>query len=148
MAKQELGIKRICPKCSAKFYDLNRNPAQCPACEHSFDPEIPLKKRGKRKGGKLIDDVKGKAIVAQAAAGKKRTPGEDEDEIDLPEFDDLGIIEEIDDLDDMDEVEGIKGKPAPVEEDEEDEEGFIDDEAIIEDEDLDEDFDEKDEDGR
>lgn len=139
MAKQELGIKRTCPKCSAKFYDLNKNPAHCPLCEHNFDPEIPLKKRGKRKGGKL-EDEKSQAIAAQAA-GKKRPAGEDEDEIDLPEFDDLGIIEEIDDLDDMDEVEGLKSKPTTAEGGEEDEEGFIDDEDVIDDEDGDEDFD-------
>lgn len=148
MAKPELGTKRTCPKCSAKFYDLNKHPAQCPACEHSFDPDIQLKKRGKRKAGKP-DDSKSQAIAAQAASKKRPAAADDEDEIDLPEFDDLGIIEEMDDLDDMEEVEGLKGKPTPVEEDEEDEEGFIDDEDIIEDEDgLDEDFDEGDEDER
>jgi uncharacterized protein (TIGR02300 family) len=28
--KAELGEKRICPECGAKFYDLTRNPATCP----------------------------------------------------------------------------------------------------------------------
>ena len=36
--KAELGEKRICPECGAKFYDLTRNPATCPMCQHSFDP--------------------------------------------------------------------------------------------------------------
>jgi uncharacterized protein (TIGR02300 family) len=26
------GTKRICPVCTAKFYDLNRKPVVCPKC--------------------------------------------------------------------------------------------------------------------
>ena len=36
MAKPELGIKRQCMSCGAKFYDLNRNPATCPRCGTPF----------------------------------------------------------------------------------------------------------------
>ena len=32
MAKPELGTKRLCLSCGAKFYDLNRDPATCPKC--------------------------------------------------------------------------------------------------------------------
>ena len=32
MAKPELGLKRACMNCGAKFYDLNRDPAVCPKC--------------------------------------------------------------------------------------------------------------------
>lgn len=39
MAKVDLGTKRVCPECGAKFYDLTKNPAICPMCQHSFDPE-------------------------------------------------------------------------------------------------------------
>ena len=38
MAKVDLGTKRVCPECEAKFYDLGKNPATCPMCQHSFDP--------------------------------------------------------------------------------------------------------------
>ena len=38
MAKVDIGTKRVCPECDAKFYDLNRNPAICPMCQNSFDP--------------------------------------------------------------------------------------------------------------
>ena len=40
MAKPELGTKRACPSCGAKFYDLGRRPARCPKCETEFDPEL------------------------------------------------------------------------------------------------------------
>ena len=32
MAKPELGLKRQCMSCGAKFYDLNKDPAVCPKC--------------------------------------------------------------------------------------------------------------------
>ncbi|NBN66060.1 TIGR02300 family protein [Microvirga tunisiensis] len=37
MAKPELGTKRLCPGCGAKYYDLNRNPITCPKCGTLFD---------------------------------------------------------------------------------------------------------------
>jgi uncharacterized protein (TIGR02300 family) len=33
MTKPELGIKRLCVSCGAKFYDLNTTPITCPKCE-------------------------------------------------------------------------------------------------------------------
>jgi uncharacterized protein (TIGR02300 family) len=32
VAKPELGTKRLCAHCSAKFYDLNKDPIVCPKC--------------------------------------------------------------------------------------------------------------------
>ena len=32
MAKPELGTKRLCANCSAKFYDLSKTPITCPKC--------------------------------------------------------------------------------------------------------------------
>ena len=33
MAKPELGTKRLCANCGAKFYDLNKDPIHCPKCD-------------------------------------------------------------------------------------------------------------------
>ena len=33
MAKPELGTKRLCGNCGAKFYDLNKDPIVCPKCQ-------------------------------------------------------------------------------------------------------------------
>jgi uncharacterized protein (TIGR02300 family) len=30
------GTKRVCPNCSGKFYDLNRDPITCPICQSVF----------------------------------------------------------------------------------------------------------------
>ena len=32
MARPELGLKRQCMSCGAKFYDLDKDPATCPKC--------------------------------------------------------------------------------------------------------------------
>ena len=36
MAKPELGAKRQCQACAAKFFDLNRDPIVCPKCGTIF----------------------------------------------------------------------------------------------------------------
>ena len=40
MAKPELGTKRECPECGAKYYDLGRSPCVCPKCGASFEPDV------------------------------------------------------------------------------------------------------------
>ena len=41
MAKPELGTKRLCGSCSAKFYDLNKSPIVCPKCHTVLELAIP-----------------------------------------------------------------------------------------------------------
>lgn len=40
MAKPELGSKRLCQGCGAKFYDLNRDPILCPKCGTAFQVSV------------------------------------------------------------------------------------------------------------
>jgi uncharacterized protein (TIGR02300 family) len=42
VAKPELGTKRLCAHCSAKFYDLNKDPIHCPKCGkvHEVAPTV------------------------------------------------------------------------------------------------------------
>lgn len=35
MPKDEWGVKRVCPACATRFYDLRRDPMTCPSCGHS-----------------------------------------------------------------------------------------------------------------
>ncbi len=37
MAKPELGTKRLCASCGAKFYDLNKTPITCAKCGTVFE---------------------------------------------------------------------------------------------------------------
>src|SRR5262249_45735715 len=36
VAKPELGTKRVCASCGARFYDLNKDPITCPKCGTEF----------------------------------------------------------------------------------------------------------------
>jgi uncharacterized protein (TIGR02300 family) len=36
LAKPDLGTKRLCGNCGAKFYDLSKTPIVCPKCETVF----------------------------------------------------------------------------------------------------------------
>lgn len=42
MAKPELGTKRICGSCGAKFYDLSKDPIVCPKCGTVFEIVVPV----------------------------------------------------------------------------------------------------------
>ena len=39
MARPELGKKHTCPECGKKYYDLNRDQAECPGCGHVIEAE-------------------------------------------------------------------------------------------------------------
>lgn len=110
MNKPELGVKRDCPQCGARFYDLNKHPAHCPKCDHEFVPEALLKPRKPRREDEASDvetpAAKPAAEVSLDAAEKEqkapksnRKPGLDDEAAD----DELGDIDDLDiDLDDDD----------------------------------------------
>jgi len=45
LSKPELGIKRLCGSCGAKFYDLNKDPIACPTCATVFVVPTPVTRR-------------------------------------------------------------------------------------------------------
>lgn len=109
MNKPELGVKRDCPQCGARFYDLNKEPAHCPKCEHEFVPEALLKPRRPRRedepeaaeaAQKPTAEVPLDAAEKEQKAPKsKKKPGLDDEAGD----DELADLEDIDiDLDDDD----------------------------------------------
>ena len=64
MAKPELGTKRLCGSCGAKFYDLSKDPIVCPKCGTVFEVVVPV--------SRARADAAGKAAAAAppaAAAG-------------------------------------------------------------------------------
>lgn len=48
VAKPEWGMKRVCPNCGARYYDMHREPVMCPKCGAAYDPETLLKTRRAR----------------------------------------------------------------------------------------------------
>jgi uncharacterized protein (TIGR02300 family) len=97
MAKAELGTKRICVSCSARFYDLGKVPAVCPKCgtEQPLDQPKP-----KRASGNLPDDRR----------PKKPAPEADDQDADVEtesdENEDEDVIEDASDLEDDDDAIG------------------------------------------
>ena len=82
MPKDEWGVKRVCPTCSTRFYDLRSDPMTCPNCSAVYTVES-------------LSAVKTKALRPEKA---KPEPVDLED---LPEIDtDDETIETDDDLDD------------------------------------------------
>ncbi len=125
MNKPELGIKRDCPNCTARFYDLNKSPAHCPKCDTVFVPEALLKPRKPRREDEPVEvaeaPVKPVAEVPLEAAEKeqkapksKRKPGLDDEAADdeLADLEDIEIDEDEDDTliaEDEDEDEDMGG---------------------------------------
>ena len=60
MAKPELGTKRLCAGCGAKFYDLNKDPITCPKCGTVYEVAV-VAPRGRP------DAAAARAAAAQAA---------------------------------------------------------------------------------
>ncbi len=118
MSKPELGVKRDCPECGARFYDLTKQPAHCPKCDHEFVPEALLKPRRSRaeeeKPKKEDEPEKPEAeTTLESADAEKKAPESkrhaslDEDEDDEEEDDELAAIADIG-LDDDDDDEPAK----------------------------------------
>ena len=47
MPKEELGVKRLCPHCASRFYDLTKDPMTCPVCSNTFSAESLTSSRGR-----------------------------------------------------------------------------------------------------
>jgi uncharacterized protein (TIGR02300 family) len=97
VAKPELGTKRFCGGCGAKFYDLSKDPITCPKCGTGVEVVMPVS-RGRTNA----------AAAAAAAASAARTPAK-EAEVVEPENADVEMVS----LEDADaEAEGKKGDGA------------------------------------
>lgn len=103
MPKDEWGVKRLCPNCSTRFYDLRNDPMTCPACGavHTADSLAAGKTRSTVTADKA--DPKTAAVAAEPAE-------DDADEVVLDDNDDededvdLGDDVLDDDADDDDSV--------------------------------------------
>jgi uncharacterized protein (TIGR02300 family) len=103
MTKPELGTKRLCAHCGAKFYDLHQAPIICPKCSTVFEA-IPVSSRsralGPREAARQVEPVVPKAAKlvsvedADAQAQGKQGPGEPAEADDEAGVDDAGLLEE------------------------------------------------------
>jgi uncharacterized protein (TIGR02300 family) len=91
MAKPELGLKRVCVACGAKFYDLTKTPAVCPKCGTEQPLEAP---RPRRTGGNVIEDKRPKKVAVAEDADPDVEVEAVEDEAEE------GVLEDTSDLED------------------------------------------------
>ena len=73
MAKPELGTKRLCAGCGAKFYDLNKDPITCPKCGTVFEIVVPVTRRRPDAAAAAAAAARSGAAAAAAAAKAKET---------------------------------------------------------------------------
>jgi len=98
VAKPELGLKRQCMSCGAKFYDLNRDPAVCPKCGTVFQA-VALSRAAAPAVARAADDEED--VELEAAGPEMVSLDEveaDENEKDIPVDDDIDVGD--DDTDD------------------------------------------------
>jgi hypothetical protein len=97
MPKEEWGVKRVCPSCSTRFYDLRMDPMTCPECGASFTLESLTATKPKA----LRPEKVKPQPVAAAAAG---LVDDDDDAVIADDDDDDDIDDDILEDDDDDEV--------------------------------------------
>ena len=97
MVKPELGTKRTCPSCAARFYDLMKNPIVCPKCQVSFIAATLLPSKGEMPAAPppkprvlvVDDDVPVVGEVELVSLEDVEEPGDDEtagiEDVDLGE---------------------------------------------------------------
>ena len=122
MAKPELGAKRQCQSCGAKFFDLNKDPIACPKCGTIFQGLVTRAERATVKEDEAEDEVVAPAGVelvsldeVEAAEEKVAEPVVDEIEVEDDDTADDPFLEaEEEDEDDVSAL--IDGEIAPDEE--------------------------------
>ena len=84
MAKPELGTKRLCGSCGAKFYDLAKDPIVCPKCGTVFQVIVPVTRARPGDAGRAAAaaaaGVAAAAATAAAAAKAKEAEAAEQEE--------------------------------------------------------------------
>ncbi len=118
MAKPELGNKRQCQNCAARFFDLNKNPITCPKCGTVFQA-VALSRAAQRAAAadeEEPDPVAGAELVTleDADADAEKIAVVVDDDVEIEVADDTFLEEEESDGDDV--VNLIDGEPEDDEE--------------------------------
>ena len=122
MTKPELGAKRQCQNCGAKFFDLNKDPIICPKCGTVFQGAARARPPSKEdEEDTELAAPPGVDVVSldEVEAGDEKVPETAVDDIDVEEDgaegeDDAFLEEEEEDDDDVSNL--IDGDIAPDEE--------------------------------
>jgi uncharacterized protein (TIGR02300 family) len=101
VAKPELGLKRQCMSCGAKFYDLNKDPATCPKCGTVFQATALSRVAPPAAAARAVvaddDEVEVETAGPELVSLEEVEAGEAEK--DLPLDDDIDVAEDVADDD-------------------------------------------------
>jgi len=122
VAKPELGAKRQCQACAAKFFDFNRDPVICPKCGTVFQGVTARAERATAKDEESDDEPANPAGVEivsldEVGAAEEKSADPVADDIDVEDDEspeDAFLEEEEEDEDDVSSL--IDGEIAPDEE--------------------------------
>jgi uncharacterized protein (TIGR02300 family) len=89
MVKPELGVKRVCVACGARFYDLMKTPAVCPKCGTEQPADMP---RSRRPVGNVTEEKRAKKPAVADDADAETEVAEDEAEEEV--LDDAADLED------------------------------------------------------
>ncbi|MBD2745312.1 TIGR02300 family protein [Microvirga sp. BT688] len=111
MAKPELGLKRQCMSCGAKFYDLSKDPAVCPKCGTVFQATAMTTRVAApvaARAAAVVDDDETELEAAGPEMVSLDEVEADENEKDIPVDDDIEVADDVADDDTFleDEEEG------------------------------------------
>ena len=109
MAKPEWGTKRLCTSCGARFYDMNRQPIECPKCSTVIDPEQVTRLKRSRSS---VAEEPAKPKAPKVVEASEDEIDVDEEVLDVDDDADDDVLEDASDLSDDDEdfddfVEGV-----------------------------------------
>ena len=116
MAKPELGTKRLCASCGAKFYDLNKDPILCPKCGTQYEVAVVAPRGGRSEAAAAraapaaepadlpepqeaefvsLEEADAEATGTKKPTGTTEPEAEDEEEVEMDQnLDDSTFIEE------------------------------------------------------
>jgi uncharacterized protein (TIGR02300 family) len=135
MPKAEWGVKRTCPNCETRFYDLQREPILCPECGATFNMDDHGKVSGMRErrvpvavaddadplvdedDEALVDDDEEEGVEDPLLADEEEDEepagptlaDEDDEDAEAVPFKDAGLIEDDDEIEEDDEDDDEDG---------------------------------------
>lgn len=97
VAKAEWGLKRICPQCGTRYYDMKKSPPVCPNCGTAFDPENLLKSRRGRTPPKPAETAAKPEEVLEDLPAPEGAEGEEAEDAVIEDAEELGedVVEEV-----------------------------------------------------
>ena len=120
VTKAELGTKRLCPNCGARYYDLGRQPIVCPRCGTEF--EVAVSRARPQTAAKApkpeVEDEAEETVAAElvsleeadeeaAESGVVKVPGAEDEDVEADDDeDDTFLADEEEDEEDVGDIIG------------------------------------------